>query len=56
VRGLIDAGLRTVTPAQLIELRNQGVDGSFVRRLSAHGYRNLGVDELVRLKMSGIVP
>jgi len=43
-------------PAQLIELRNQGVDGTFVRRLSAHGYKNLGVDELVRLRMSGVAP
>jgi hypothetical protein len=33
-----------------------GVDGTFVRRLAAHGYKNLDVDALVRLKASGFEP
>jgi beta-lactamase regulating signal transducer with metallopeptidase domain len=55
VRGLLEAGLRA-TPSQLVSLRVQGVDGAFVRRLAQHGYRNLSVDELVRLKVSGFDP
>ncbi len=55
VHGLLDAGLHA-TPAQLIALRVQGIDGTFVRRLAEHGYRNLTVDELVRLKVSGFQP
>ena len=55
VRGLLEAGLRA-TPSQLVSLRVQGVDGTFIRRLAQHGYRNLSVDELVRLKVSGFDP
>jgi hypothetical protein len=53
---MIDAGLRSLTPAQLIQLRDAGVDGAFVRRVYAHGYRNFGVDELIRLRESGFQP
>ena len=52
VRGLVDAGMRNLTPSQLVALRVQGIDGTFVRRVS-RGYNNLSVDELVRLKVSG---
>ena len=36
-------------------LRALGIDEAFVERANAHGFRNLSVEQLIRLKISGIL-
>ena len=52
VRGLLDAGLRKLTPSQIVALRVQGIDGGFVHRVT-RGPNPPSVDELIRLKVTG---
>jgi len=49
-------GLRKVTAQQIVVLHAQAIDRSYVRRLAAQSYKNLGVDELNRVKVSGLEP
>lgn len=39
----------------LARLRALGIDPAFVERANAHGFHNLSVEQLIRLKMSGIL-
>jgi beta-lactamase regulating signal transducer with metallopeptidase domain len=39
----------------LARLRALGIDSAFIERANAHGFHNLSVEQLVRLKISGIL-
>jgi hypothetical protein len=54
------AAFRTADPGlsaeDIVELTDHGVEPDFVRRLAAHGYVSIGVDELVELADAGFTP
>jgi hypothetical protein len=42
------------TPKELVDLRIQGVDGSYLRRLRNAGFQNLSASQIVRLRVHGV--
>jgi hypothetical protein len=56
----IATAFRAADPAlsasDIVELTEHGVAPDFVRRLADHGYRSIGVNELVELADSGFTP
>jgi hypothetical protein len=47
-------GLAQVTPDQLIEMYDHGVDADFVRELRGLGFANLAPDQWVELRDHGV--
>jgi hypothetical protein len=45
----------TLSVDDLARLRALGIDAAFVERANAHGFHNLSVEQLIRLKTSGIL-
>ena len=54
VKGMQAEGLK-LTEDQLIAARVQGVTPDFVERAKKHGFNNLTIDKLIRLKMTGVL-
>jgi hypothetical protein len=42
------------TPRELIDLRIQGVDSSYLRRLRDSGIQNITAPQIVKLKIHGV--
>lgn len=53
VEDLMRTGYRA-SLADLVRLRNHGVSAAYVERLRRHGYTHLSVEEIIRLRESGV--
>jgi len=54
VKGMQAQGLK-MDAEELISARIQGVTPEFVERAKKHGFQNLNIDKLIRLKQTGVL-
>jgi len=52
---LMRAGYPNLSVSQLQQLRALGIDADFIQRAKAHGLQNLSVDDLTKLKATGVL-
>jgi len=55
MRGLKEAGLTNLGCEDVIAARIHGITPDFIKEATKHGFKNLTLDQLIRLKQIGIL-